>query len=316
MVSSVNASATPKVVKDRSSAFNLWILINGILLAVAVVAAALIPEIPGWLPQGPKQPPIVVPVGWLVLARVAAAVFGIGAVVLTFAKNSNDAKFKAQEAAQRGSLEEQKKALADEKVELMEELEAERVRIVSVVNGALQTTARELGKFLTIGVMERRRQLSGLQATIVNKAEQLVRNPAPRAAYYRIEGEMGSRVMTPLHPVSHDRVDEFGTIFDEADGNDTNVWSLVDRPEAMAVLVDNLDRNVPPGFTRTTAQKYKSYISAPVRAGDHAFGMLTVNTLESYGLDERDRSSMQLLARLLAIAEASAMTSAEWNKLT
>jgi hypothetical protein len=45
-----------------------------------------------------------------------------------------------------------------------------------------------------------------------------------------------------------------------------------------------------------------------VRADDLAFGMLTANTVEREGFTDSDIASVKVLARLLAAAEAIAMS--------
>lgn len=177
---------------------------------------------------------------------------------------------------------------------------AERIRVLTVTNGAFLTTLQSLQLFAAMDAAGRRAEISGFRHSVVNRVCDLVRNEQPRAAYFKVE-DLGApvRVMRPAPYIAQrSRTDEFTTEFNEASGAEPDVWPLVDSHED-AVMRDQVDQ---PG------KAYKSYISAPVRCGGIAFGMLTVNVLEVGGLTLEDKSFVLVLARLLAVAELMSLT--------
>ena len=182
-------------------------------------------------------------------------------------------------------------------------LQAERIRIATVTNGAFLSTLAALQDLAGLDADERRTTISGFRQKVVERACDLVTDDQPRAAYFRVDDLTAPlRVMSPRGAIAQrSRTDEFTTEFDEASGTEPGVWHLVDEGDR-ALLREEVDL---PG------KAYRSYISAPVRAGGIPFGMLTLNVLEPGGLSEEDRDFVLVLARLLAVAESLALPRAQ-----
>lgn len=177
---------------------------------------------------------------------------------------------------------------------LEEELEAERVRFSFMTNAAFLPTLKSLQDFAGSELRERRSEISGVRQDIVARVGDLVREVPYRAAYFAVKELRATwRVMTPQYVSHRERTDEFTTEFSERNPADREVFNLIDS-EVGARLVDDAEK---PG------KIYRAYISAPVRAGGIAFGMLTVNVLDAGGLTPEDRDSILWLSRILATAE-------------
>lgn len=198
------------------------------------------------------------------------------------------------------ALEERKAtALSGAARSLEDLLQAERIRIATVTNGAFLSTLAALQDLAGLDPDERRTTISGFRQKVVERACDLVKDDQPRAAYFRVDDLTAPlRTMSPRGAIAQrSRTDEFTTEFDEASGTEPGVWRLVDDADR-ALLREEVEL---PG------KAYRSYISAPVRAGGIPFGMLTLNVLEPGGLSEEDRDFVLVLARLLAVAESLAL---------
>ena len=66
----------------------------------------------------------------------------------------------------------------------------------------------------------------------------------------------------------------------------------------------DLDADPPPGWRITAPQTYKSFAAVPVAAGQNAFGMLMVDSLDLGGIRREDVPLVRLLGGLLADALA------------
>jgi GAF domain-containing protein len=65
----------------------------------------------------------------------------------------------------------------------------------------------------------------------------------------------------------------------------------------------DVERDPPPGW-RVHPHVYRTFLAVPVRAADHAVGMLTVDSLTVGDLDsDRDTPVLRVLARILAISQ-------------
>ncbi|WP_136056829.1 hypothetical protein [Microbacterium sp. K24] len=185
---------------------------------------------------------------------------------------------------------------------LEEELSAERIRIATATNGAFLPTLNSLQQLATMDLPDRRSELSGFRQEVIDRASDLLQNDAPRIAYFRVENLLApSRVMRPKPVSQKNRTDEFTTLFDESNPDHAEVWSLIDELDS-AVLRTDVDL---PG------RDYRCFVSAPVRAGGMAFGMLTANTLEAEGLSREDRDNIVVMARMLAAAEGLSLSTTE-----
>lgn len=249
---------------------------------------------------------------WLLAARlVTLAVAVVAALATWWAWSSDEAgpRLLALAAAIATALlafvvwaleERRESALRGEAASLEALLQAERVRIATITNGAFLSTLAALQDLAGLDADERRTTVSGFRQKVVERACDLVKNEQPRAAYFRVDDLTAPlRTMSPRGNIAQrSRTDEFTTEFDEASGDQPDVWQLVDRADR-ALLREEVEL---PG------KAHHAYISAPVRAGGVPYGMLTLNVLEPGGLSEEDRDFVLVLARLLAVAESLALT--------
>jgi hypothetical protein len=241
-----------------------------VLGTIAAAAGALF----GWVDQDAPWPQIVILAG------------GVTAAVATFTAWLFE--------------ERRSRALNEEKTSVEGLLEAERIRVLTVTNGAFLPTLASLQHLAALNAADRAAEISGFRQVVVERVCDLVKNEQPRAAFFQVE-DPGARirVMGPRpHIAQKSRVDEFTTQFREDDGIAPEVWDLIDLSQ-QAVLQQEVEL---PG------KVYHAYISAPVRAGGIAFGMLTVNVLDANGLATEDRDFVLVLARLLAVAEYLALS--------
>lgn len=275
----------PPPLKDHALAFNLTLLVLGIVLAAATLLVGL----------------TATGDGWNITGRVGVLVTAVAIAVIGFFKWRNEKEVKEAEQ--------------QKKLTLADELDAERLRILTITNGAFQASAKKLQDLAAEDLDVRRRQVSGFRQSIVDKACDLVRNDRPRAAYFHIEDPAAERRrMTPGYVAERGRTDEFTTEFVEGSGIDENVWSLIDHTDD-AQLVQDTATGAPAGFDATRRREYRSYISVPVHAANVSFGMLTINSIETAGFTEEDAAAMRVLARLLATAEVIGLGSQGWNRL-
>lgn len=256
---------------------------------------------------------------WLIAGRIALCIAGVGSGVATYigwqdpnnAVPRSAALFLAGAAAVVTFLlwagdERRKTLLAGEKDTVEQLLEAERIRIQTVTNGAFLPTLAALQDLATQEIAGRREAISGFRQKVVERACDLVKNPAPRAAYFQVEDHATVlRVMTNRGCVAQrNRTDQFTSHFDESSTADRDVWQLIDFADE-PLLRPEVDR---PG------KAYHAYISAPVRSGSISFGMLTLNVLDAGGLSKEDSDSIMVLARLLGAAEALVLTTRQRNR--
>lgn len=251
-----------------------------VALRVVVVASTVVAAVAGYLGWADDTDPAPA-----VAAAVAASVAAVGAFVVWFLE------------------ERRKRALQSARTTVAELLRAEKIRILTMTNGAFLPTLSALQDLAAMRPGERAVEISGFRQAVVERACDLVKNESPRAAYFRVQDlSARRRVMSPRPYISQRaRVDEFTSQFVEGADDEPGVWELIDHAEH-AILREDVR---PPG------KVYRSYISAPVRCGGIAFGMLTLNVLDAGGLSTEDRDFLLVLARVLAVAEALALLEKE-----
>jgi transcriptional regulator with GAF, ATPase, and Fis domain len=66
----------------------------------------------------------------------------------------------------------------------------------------------------------------------------------------------------------------------------------------------DMDTSAPQGWRITAPQTYKSFAAVPVAAGQNAFGMLMVDSLDVDGIRRTDVPLIRLLAGMAAVALA------------
>lgn len=251
-----------------------------VVLRVLIVASTVVAAVAGylgWVDDGDPAPPL--------LAAVAAAFAAVAAFVVWFLEDRR------------------KRELTSSKTTVAELLRAEKIRILTMTNGAFLPTLSALQDLAAMKPRDRAVEISGFRQAVVERACDLVKNESPRAAYFRVQDlSARRRVMSPRPYISQRaRVDEFTSQFVEGTDDEPGVWELIDSAEH-AILREDVS---PPG------KVYRSYISAPVRCGGIAFGMLTLNVLDAGGLSTEDRDFLLVLARVLAVAEALALPEKE-----
>jgi hypothetical protein len=231
---------------------------------------------------------------WKTAAPYAAYLLAAMTAVLGFYKFANERAYKAQQEG--------------EKLTLEQALKAESRRTSLLINGAMLGTAEKLRRLAALRGPSTLGEIGAFRASIVSKVCDLVRSDAPRAAYFRVEDPyVRPRVMRCGSYIdSINREDMFTSEFREGVGADQGVWELVDDGDA--AFSNDTDTKIPAGWDATKHRRYKSFVSVAVRADAVAFGMLTANTVERDGFTDSDIASMKVLARLLAAAEAIALS--------
>lgn len=231
---------------------------------------------------------------WKAAVPYVAYLLAAATAVLGFYKFANERAYKAQQEG--------------EKLTLEQALKAESRRTSLLINGAMLGTAEKLRCLAALSGPAKLHEIGAFRASIVSKVCDLVRSDAPRAAYFRVEDPfVRPRVMRCGSYIdSVNREDMFTSEFREGVGGDQGVWELIDSGDA--TFSNDTDTKIPAGWDTTKQRRYKSFVSVAVRADDVAFGMLTANTVERDGFADSDISSMKVLARLLAAAEAIAVS--------
>lgn len=185
-----------------------------------------------------------------------------------------------------------------------------------LVNGAMLGTAEKLRELAVVDQPAKDELIGSLRTSIVCKVCDLVQSSAPRAGFFRVEDLTAvSRVMrTGTYTHSRNREDSFTTEFAEGDGlPDQAVWDLIDSGDMLHS--NDTSISVPDTWNTEAERRYRSFVSVAVRADGLAFGMLTANTMESDGFTESDMAMMQVLAHLLAAAEATALSTTKIKRI-
>jgi len=264
-------------VKDHAVAYNLVLLVLGVLTAAAAFAINLVP-----------------PGNWLVVTRALAGGLAVSTAAVGYFKFRNERAFKRQQEGERIALD--------------QALKAESRRTSLLINGAMLGTADKLRRLAVLDQASKDAEISGFRTSIVSKVCDLVQSEAPRAAYFRVQDlEVQSRVMrSGPYADSRNREDSFTSEFVEGQGGDQGVWNLIDRGDIE--WSNDTSATVPDSWDAARNRQYRSFVSVAVRADGIAFGMLTANTLEVDGFSDSDVASIKVLAHLLAAAEATTMT--------
>lgn len=236
------------------------------------------------------------------VARFTALFLGVLTAVVGSLKFRNERAFKQQQE--------------QEKTTLSEALKAEARRTMLLVNGAMLGTAVQLRELAVAGQPTKDELISGLRTSIVCKVCDLVQSDAPRAGYFRVDDLTAiNRVMrTGTYSHSRNREDSFTTEFVEgSDHPDQAVWTLIDSGDVFKS--NDTQLSVPDTWDTNAGRLYRSFVSVAVRADDLSFGMLTANTMEVDGFTDSDVGTMQVLAHLLAAAEATALSTSKIYKI-
>ncbi|HWG62671.1 MAG TPA: GAF domain-containing protein [Streptosporangiaceae bacterium] len=167
------------------------------------------------------------------------------------------------------------------------------------MNDALDPIVRQLGRVVTASRHQREALQEAVIPLVLDSAAYLAGSGRVRACLFRF-APGAPRALIPAHYSG--RVDDpLDPITDGTPAGDL-VFAMIRHNQHL--FFPDLDAHPPPGWRPTAPQTYKSFAAVPVAAGEHAFGMLMVDTLEAGGVRRADVPLIRLLAGLLAAALA------------
>jgi GAF domain-containing protein len=167
------------------------------------------------------------------------------------------------------------------------------------MNDALDPIVRQLGRVTTAGKHERQALAEAVIPMVLDSAAHLAGSGRVRACLFRfapgtpmmlVPAQYSGRVDDPLEPVTE------GTTAGDL------VFGMIRRNQHL--FYPDLDVSSPPAWGALAPQTYKSFAAVPVAAGQNAFGMLMVDTLDKDGIRRTDVPLIRLLGGLLAVALA------------
>ena len=167
------------------------------------------------------------------------------------------------------------------------------------MNDALDPIVRQLGRVATAGRHERAALAEAAIPMVLDSAAHLAGSGRVRACLYRfapgtptmlVPAQYAGRVDDPLEPIT-DGTTEGDLVFGMIRHN-------------QHLFCPDMDTSAPPGWRITAPQTYKSFAAVPVAAGQNAFGMLMVDSLDSGGIRRQDVPLIRLLGGMLAVALA------------
>jgi len=167
------------------------------------------------------------------------------------------------------------------------------------MNDALDPIVRQLGRVATAGRHERAALAEAAVPMALDSAAHLAGTGRVRACLYRfapgtptvlVPAQYAGRVDDPLEPIT-DGTTEGDLVFGMIRHN-------------QHLFCPDMDTSAPPGWRITAPQTYKSFAAVPVAAGQNAFGMLMVDSLDSGGIRRQDVPLIRLLGGMLAVALA------------
>ena len=167
------------------------------------------------------------------------------------------------------------------------------------MNDALDPIVRQLGRVATAGKHERQALAEAVIPMVLDSAAHLAGSGRVRACLFRIApgtpmmlvpAQYSGRVDDPLEPVTE------GTVTGDL------VFGMIRHNQHL--FCPALAPRPLPGGRVVAPQTYKSFAAVPVAAGQNAFGMLMVDTLDKDGVRRADVPLIRLLGGLLAVALA------------
>jgi len=168
------------------------------------------------------------------------------------------------------------------------------------LNDALDPIVRQVGRVATAASRHEREALrEAAVSMVVDSAAHLVGSGRVRACLFRfapgpprvlVPAQYSGRVDDPLEPIV------------EGTGEGDLVFDMIRRNHHL--FYPDLDADPPPGWRVAAPQTYRSFAAVPLAAGQNAFGMLMVDSLEKDGIRRADVPLVRLLAGLLADALA------------
>jgi len=167
------------------------------------------------------------------------------------------------------------------------------------MNDALDPIVRQLGRIATAGRHERAALAEAAVPMALDSAAHLAGTGRVRACLYRfapgtptvlVPAQYAGRVDDPLEPITE------GTTEGDL------VLGMIRHNQHL--FCPDMGTSAPPGWRITAPQTYKSFAAVPVAAGQNAFGMLMVDSLDSGGIRRQDVPLIRLLGGMLAVALA------------
>ena len=167
------------------------------------------------------------------------------------------------------------------------------------MNDALDPIVRQLGRIATAGRHERAALAEAAVPMALDSAAHLAGTGRVRACLFRfapgtpamlVPAQYAGRVDDPLEPITE------GTTEGDL------VLGMIRHNQHL--FCPDMGTSVPPGWRITAPQTYQSFAAVPVAAGQNAFGMLMVDSLDSGGIRRQDVPLIRLLGGMLAVALA------------
>jgi hypothetical protein len=167
------------------------------------------------------------------------------------------------------------------------------------MNDALDPIVRQLGRVVTAARQDRAPLAEAAIPMALDSAAHLAGTGRVRACLFRfapgtpmtlVPAQYSGRVDDPLEPITE------GTTEGDL------VFGMIRHNQHL--FCPDLDTSAPAGWRITAPQTYKSFAAVPVAAGQNAFGMLMVDSLDVDGIRRSDVPLIRLLGGLLAVALA------------
>jgi hypothetical protein len=167
------------------------------------------------------------------------------------------------------------------------------------MNDALDPIVRQLGRVVTAAKDDRAPLAEAAIPMVLDSAAHLVGTGRVRACLFRfapgkpmmlVPAQYSGRVDDPLEPITE------GTTEGDL------VFGMIRHNQHL--FYPDLDTSAPPGWRITAPQTYKAFAAVPVAAGQNAFGMLMVDSLDVDGIRRADVPLIRLLGGMAAVALA------------
>jgi hypothetical protein len=237
----------------------------------------------------------VVPADWRTLTGSISAAAVFAGVVLAWRKTVAEDVLRARAKAQESDALRRARA------------ERERSAIqfgynVSELLGTIDGLARR-------PPAERVQEIAAVRQSAAVQCKEGVGAVDARAAYFRVEDLRSPRrrMMPDKVASSPERTDGFTSVFEEAGDDDQDVWEVLDGRQAASFVEDVTEwEDGRPG--QRGMRSYGTFITARVKAGGVAFGILTVNAVSPGSLLHEDKLYVAAMGRILGLAELLCLT--------
>ena len=171
------------------------------------------------------------------------------------------------------------------------------VAIQVTMNDALDPIVRQLGRVATAARHDRAPLAEAAIPMALDSAAHLAGTGRVRACLFRF----APGTPTTLVPTQYSgRVDDPLEAITEGTTEGDLVLGMIRHNQHL--FCPDLDTSAPPGWRIAAPQTYRSFAAVPVAAGQNAFGMLMVDSLEADGIRRTDVPLIRLLGGLLAVA--------------